>query len=204
MNLFACRHLQRRRVQAVWIRALHPKYRANPLATAQTTTTTTRYNPGTFADPGFEILYLAEDNTVALFEVQALLGSAYPGGAFAPSPAGGAWMTLQVHVNLQAVVDLTRPSALRLIQTSVQELTGDWRGYALRNPHRQRGGTHGSDVPTQMLGRSLERVSDLEGFIAYSARIATHRNLMIFPRKLLPGSQLRCQDPTTGKWVAIP
>jgi len=153
-------------------------------------------------DPAFEILYLAEDARLALFEVQALLGSAYPGGPLVPNPAGVAWTLVDVQVNLQAIVNFTRLKARNLIQTSVQELTGDWRAYSLRNPTKL-GGTHGSDVPTQMLGRRLERIRGLEGFLSYSARVATRRNLMVFPRKLLPGSQLRYRDLATGNWVAF-
>jgi hypothetical protein len=83
-------------------------------------------------------------------------------------------------------------------------LTGDWRGYALRNPARPRGGINGSDVPTQMLGRRLERVRGVEGFLSYSARNSTRKILMIFPHKLLHNSQLRCQDPATGNWITLP
>jgi len=204
MNLRQCAHLQRRPLRGTWFRALHPRHLANPLGTAHTRTHATRFNPGTVADPAFEILYLAEDNTVALFEVQALLGSAYPGAVFVPNPAGGPWTLLNVTVRLQAVVDFTRPASHNLIKTSIQELTGDWRAYALRRPNRQRGGVHGSDVPTQLLGRRLERIRGVEGFLSYSARVATRRTLMIFPRKLMPGSQLRFQDLATGNWVTLP
>lgn len=204
MNLAQCGQLHRRRLQGTWIRALHPRHLANPLGTAHTTAHSTRFNPGTPTDPAFEILYLAEDARVALFEVQALLGSAYPGTAFVPNPAGGAWSLIDVQVNLQAVVDFTQSSSIRRIETSVQELTGDWRAYALRRPTRLRGGIHGSDVPTQRLGRRLERIRGLEGFLSYSARVATRRTLMIFPHKLLPDSQLRYRDPATGNWHTLP
>jgi hypothetical protein len=204
MNLSQCQNLQRRPLHGTWIRALHPKYFANPLSAAHTPTQASRFSPGTLADPAFEILYLAEDTTVALFEVQALLGSAYPGGIFIPNPAGGAWTLVDVQVSVQAIVDFTRSTSLKRIQTSFQELTGDWRAYALRNPMRPSGGSHGSDVPTQMLGRRLERIRGLEGFLSYSARVATQRNLMIFPHKLLSGSQLRYRDPATGNWLSLP
>ena len=108
MNLSLCVHLHRRPLHGTWKRALHPRYLANPLGTAHTRTHSTRFNPGTTADPAFEILYLTEDTTVALFEVQALLGSAYPGAPFVPNPAGGAWALIDVQVQLQAVVDFTR------------------------------------------------------------------------------------------------
>lgn len=134
----------------------------NPLSTAHTPTHASRFNPGTPADPAFEILYLAEDATLALFEVQALLGSAYPGGTFVPNPAGGTWTLMDVEVDLQAVVDFTRLNSRKRIETSVQELTGDWRAYALRTPARPRGGVHGSDVPTQQLGRRLEKIRGLD------------------------------------------
>ncbi len=204
MNLAQCSRLHRRPLRGTWIRALHPRHLANPLGTAHTPTHATRFNPGTVPDPGFEILYLAENASVALFEVQALLGSAYPGAAFVPNPAGGPWTLIDVQVDLQAVVDLTRRTSHNLIETSVQELTGDWRAYRLRRPSRLCGGRYGSDVPTQSLGRRLARIRGVEGFLSYSAPVATQRNLMIFPRKLLPGSQLRYRDPTTGDWLTLP
>ena len=204
MKLSQCGKLARGSVLGTWVRALHPRYLANPLGTAHTPRHASRFSPGTPADPAFEILYLAEDATVALFEVQALLGSAYPGATFLPSPAGGPWTVINVHVDLQEVVDFTRLKSRALVEASAQELTGDWRGYALRNPIRARGGIHGSDVPTQMLGRRLERVRRVEGFISYSARIATRRILMVFPHKLQPGSQLRYYDPVTARWITRP
>ena len=203
MNLSQCRHLHRRPLHGTWIRALHPKHAGNPLSTAHTPKHASRFNPGTPADAAFEILYLAEDASVALFEVQALLGSAYPGANFVPNPAGGPWTLLDVEVDLQAVVDFTRPGSRNLIETSAQELTGDWRAYALRTPARPRGGVHGSDVPTQQLGRRLEKIRGLEGFLSYSARIATRQNLMNFPHKLLKGSRLRYRDPKSGNWVTV-
>jgi len=149
-------------------------------------------------------LYLAEDQTTTLFEVQALLGSPYPGAVFVANPAGGAWTLVDVHVNLQAVVDFTRLTSRQLIKTTIQELTGDWRGYSLRNPNRIRGGLHGSDVPTQALGRRLAAVPGIEGFISYSAKAATRKTLMVFPQKLLPGSQLQCRDPASGALIVVP
>ena len=96
MNLAPCRHLHRHPLRGTWIRALHPRYVANPLGTAHTTTHATRFNPGTVADPAFEILYLTEHASVALFEEQALLGSGYPGATFIPNPAGGPWTLMDV------------------------------------------------------------------------------------------------------------
>jgi hypothetical protein len=78
MNLSRCRQLHRGPLGGTWIRALHPRHAANPLNVAHTPTHASRFNPGTVADPAFEILYLAQDATVALFDAQALLGSLPP------------------------------------------------------------------------------------------------------------------------------
>jgi hypothetical protein len=204
MRLAQCGHLPRRPLQGNWIRVVHPKYLANPLSTAHTAAHATRFNPGTTPDPSFQILYLAEDLTTGLFEVQALLGSPYPGAVSVPSPAGGGWVGIDVKVDLQAVVDFTRYAPRYLVQTSVQELTGDWRGYWLRSPARPRGGMHGSDVPTQLLGRRLERVRGAEGFISFSSRVGTRRILMVFPHKLMSGSRLTYRDPLSGTTRTLP
>ncbi len=102
------------------------------------------------------------------------------------------------------VVDLTRLTSRDRIETSAQELTGDWLAYLLRNPNRPRGGMNGTDVRTQLLGRRLERIRGIEGFQSYSARIATRKTLMVFPHKRLQGSQFRYRDPTTGNWKILP
>jgi len=120
MNLAQCVQLHRHAIQGLWVRALHPRFLTAPLDTAHAPTHATRFSPGTSADPAFEILYLAEDATVALFEVQALLGSAYPGTPSIPNPAGGPWTLIDVEVDLQAVVDFTRRSSRNLVETSVQ------------------------------------------------------------------------------------
>ena len=70
--------------------------------------------------------------------------------------------------------------------------------------YRPRGGIHGSDVPTQRLGRQLERTAGIEGFIAYSARVATHKTLMIYPHKRLPGSRIDYWNKAKKKWVKWP
>jgi hypothetical protein len=67
-----------------------------------------------------------------MFEAGALFGlPTTPGGAIR-APAG-AWVTLTVHVQLDAIVDLSELSAQALLDLSVQELTGDWSGYRNRS-----------------------------------------------------------------------
>lgn len=130
----------------------------------------------------------------------ALLGSPLPRAAYVPNPAG-AWTIINVNITLSRVADLCRRSQRRLVSTSVQELTGDWRGYLLRNPTPTLAAPYWTNVPTQRLGHTLNLVPDLEAFTTCSAKVPTRRNLAIFPSKLLPGGMVRFTytDPSTGK-----
>jgi hypothetical protein len=203
VNLTACRSLAARQLTGTWYRAIQLKYWASLLATSHTATIPGRFNAGNSARPGFEILYFGEDHQVALFEVQALLGSPFPGSAFVPNPSGQ-WMIINVHVQLGRVADLTQGSQRRLIDTTVQELTGDWRGYLLRNPHAKLSRPYWTNVPTQRLGHALHGVRGLEGFLTYSARVATRKNLVVFPSRLRQGSSVRLDNPITGLTHTIP
>lgn len=49
-------------------------------------TIASRFSPASPADPGFEILYLAENHLVAMFEAQALFGSPLTPGLVIPNP----------------------------------------------------------------------------------------------------------------------
>lgn len=162
-----------------------------------------RFNAGNAIHPGFEILYFAEDHQVALFEVQALLGSPYPDATYIPNPSAS-WVVINVDIQLTQIVDLTKSSQRKIIDTTAQELTGDWRGYALRNPASALSAPYWSNAPTQRLGYALYGVDDLEGFLCYSARVATRRILVVFPQKLRPESFVRFHDPASGTVVSVP
>jgi hypothetical protein len=140
------------------------------------------------------VLYLAEDHQVALFEVGALHGHPLPegNGMLLPNPQQ-AWLLLNVRVVLQKVADLTRVSEQTLLSTTAQELTGDWRGYQKRQPHDSVNQPVGT-APTQALGQALFAVRGLEGFRTISARRPSRRILVVFPEKLLPGSEIEFAD----------
>jgi RES domain-containing protein len=193
------RSLARRPLVGTWYRALRPHHATTPLAGSHTATMPGRFNPGTIARPAFPVVYLAEDHLVALFEVSALLGSPLPGLTFLPT--GHPWTVINADVQLARVADLCRASERRLIETTVQELTGDWRGYSLRAAVPPPGG---ANVPAQRLSAALYAVRGLEGFLTYSAKVPTHRNLVVFPDKLRVGSFIRYTDPTTGVVHSIP
>ena len=150
MNLAACERLVTRPLTGTWYRAIQLKFWNSLLATAHTATIPGRFNAGNSTRSGFEILYFAEDQQVALFEVQALLGSPYP-GTNVPNPSG-AWVLINVDIQLSRIADLTRVPQRRRIDSTVQELTGDWRGYLLRNPHPNLASPFWTQVPTQKLG----------------------------------------------------
>lgn len=49
-------------------------------------------------------------------------------------------------------------------------------------------------APTQDLGEALFAVVGIEGFRTLSAKLAYHRNLIVFPEKMFKGSRLEFRD----------
>ena len=201
MNLSQCTALQPRPLTGIWYRAIQPQFWTTALATYQTRVIPSRFNTGATATPQFELLYLSENHLVALFEVQALLGSPTQPGGIIPHPRQ-AWTVLNVEVQLHAVVDLTQDFQLQLIETTAQELTGDWRSYQQRRPTTSVS-RPARVAPTQALGAALFAVPGLEGFRTLSAKLPYYSNLVVFPQKLQPGSQVVFSDPATGQRHAL-
>jgi hypothetical protein len=88
---------------------------------------------------------------------------------------------------LSAVADLTATDQQALLETTMQELTGNWDAYAP------------GEAPTQRLGSALFRTKNVEGFLANSARIPKSKTLIVFPQKLHKGSEVVFEDQITGK-----
>lgn len=165
MNLAACATVSVTPLTGTWYRAIQPHHLASALNTSHTKLIPSRFNEGSSASPQFEVLYLAENHLVALFEVQALLGSSHTPGGVVPHPRR-AWTILNVSVNLQAVADLTDTVTQSMLATTAQELTGDWRGYQLRGPSASVKWPVGP-APTQQLGSALHSTRNLERFITF-------------------------------------
>jgi hypothetical protein len=197
MNLGACARLRTGPEAGVWYRAVEPNHLRAALATAHTVFSISRFSPATPAVAAFPVLYLAENQLVALFEVGALVAATGPGGVLLPNPRQ-AWTILNVQVSLQNVADLCDVAEQTKLSTTAQELTGDWRAYYLRTPLTPVRG------PTQDLGQALYQVAGLEGFLTVSAKMPTHRNLVVFPNKLHPGSHILFSDSATGQTHTIP
>jgi hypothetical protein len=190
MNISACGGLPTVIEGGTWYRAARLHHLPTVLRTAHTKSIPSRFNAGKLSTPAFETLYLADSPLVALFEVQALLGSPTdPGGAI-PNPAG-AWVIVNAVVRLKTVIDLTDDATVQFsLSTTAQELTGDWRGYQLRNhltPVRSPNGV----APTQVLGAAFYGMSpEIEGFVSLSSRVPYSRILCVFPDRLVPGSSV--------------
>jgi hypothetical protein len=201
MNVSACRRLSLAPVTGIWYRTVELRYLETALSSSHTSDNPTRFCGGTGADFPFEILYLCENTLVAQFEVGALLGSPWELGGVVTRP-GRSWADVSVSVRLQFVADLTLPPEQTLLETTVQELTGDWQGYHRRKPDSPVREPVGR-APTQDLGEALYNVPQLEGFLSVSAKVPSHRNLNVFPEKLQKGSQLIFEYPERGLRVEV-
>ena len=132
------------------------------------------------AAPAFEVLYLAENPMVALFEARALFGSPLTPGGVVPHPSRPL-VTLPILVSLSSVSDLTDPAEAAAIGTNAQELTGDWRSYGTRvGPPAP----HTGVPPTQNLGSALFALGSLQGFVSFSATLPDYKILVVFPARL--------------------
>jgi hypothetical protein len=99
-----------------------------------------------------------------------------------------------VSVVLHQVADLTQVSQQNLLQTTAQELTGDWKGYQYRTAPTATIQAPTGTAPTQDLGEALFSIAGLEGFRTLSAKLPYHRNLVVFPEKMFKGSRLEFRD----------
>lgn len=202
MNVGNCSQLIGRPEHGTWFRSIQLQYLNTALQISHTQTLPSRFTSG----KGTSVLYLAETPLVAQFEVEAMLGSPY--GFQLPNPHRS-WAILNVHVGLQHIADLTQTYEQGQVGTTTQELTGDWRGYQLRAVIGSSIQPTGGPAPTQELGETVATATALEGFIVPSAKMPTHRNLVIFPDQLATGSTIIFtypdpSDPTRSITETIP
>ena len=198
MNLSACPTLLRTIEGGTWHRAVQPQHLSGALDLGYTRDVPSRFNAGG-NDGQMQILYLGENQLVTLFEVEALFGNPLTP---TPNPARP-WTTVPIIVRLHEVADLSRVATQGLLDTTAQELTGDWKGYAIRTPMHSVSEPAGL-APTQELGAAVYAVPGLEGFITVSAKLPDSRNLVVFPQKLHSGSRLEYYDPQTRQTHVLP
>jgi len=198
VNVAGVRNITPVPLTGTWYRAIQPQFWSTLLQTSHTRASPSRFNAGVNQ---FEAFYLAENHLVALQEVGALVGTPSPGGLF-PLPHR-AWSVINVAVHLTAVADLTRHSQRSLVGTNAQELTGDWRSYAVRH---QVAGRPGSPplAPTQRLGAELFGDTRFEALKTYSAKQPFSAVLVVFPQRLASSSRVIFRDPVSKRPLSLP
>ena len=171
-------------------------YRAAPAGVADPYHVPSRRAVNRFNDgaAGYRLLYFAQDPATALIEARAVLG--FVPGPYAPAaPAPRLWTLIRYRVQIGSnhVVDFGQPKNRAEIDTSVQELTGDWQGYHIRRlvdapvfPIEDRR----NRARTQELGAwfSAYRLGGYFGFLSPSARNPIVQNLVLFFDRLPPRS----------------
>jgi RES domain len=198
MNLAAVSLLTDHPENRTWYRVVGTGYLASAIATAHTVVVPSRFYDPITAYPQFSSLYVSDNPLVAMFEAQALFGSPTTPGGSVPAPAGGAWAVLRVGVQLDAVVDLSDVASQALLDVSVQELTGDWRGYRQRSMTTNVGNPIGT-APTQALGEAIHRdPRGLEAMLIVSAKVPYNRNLVAFPGHLRRSSFVEYEWTDSG------
>jgi hypothetical protein len=113
MRLSGCRKLKLGPVTGDWYRAIRQEHWPTRLSARHTITETSRFNAGTVENPSYQVLYLAKNHLIALFEVRALMGK--PESPI-PDPRS-TWTTLNLNVVLHRVADLTDPGEQKLTET---------------------------------------------------------------------------------------
>lgn len=183
MNLAAVSLLTDHPENRTWYRVVGTRYLTSAVATAHTIAVPSRFYDSNTAFPQFTSLYISDSSLVAMFEAQAPFGSPITPGGSVPAPAG-AWTVLTVRLQLDAVVDLSDVGSQALLDTNVQELTGDWRGYRQRSTATNVSQPTGT-APTQALGETVHRdPRGLEGLLTVSAKVPYNQKLVAFPGHL--------------------
>ena len=166
-----------RLARSTWYRAT-PGRRA-PLEFGHTSKATTRFGSALCQ---YFMLYFAADPATALLEVEAVVATHNPPHTHNIQPS--AYTVWPVSVALNNVVDFGDPGCRRVVGTSAQELTGDWRTRhpAAGSPPVVR--SRASEAPTQQLGAALEHGPSVKGFLTPSAKAPAISNLVVFPHRV--------------------
>jgi hypothetical protein len=197
VNAAACRRkLVRRRERRTWYRAFDPRHALTPLSSVHTIGVMFRFSPGNEAVQPFEILHFSESHDLTLWEMGAVYGSIRD-GIVLPNPTVCVQI-INVEVDLQQIGDLTVVAEQAKLRTSVQELTGDWKGYQRRRANSSVFEPRDDVAPTQVLGEAMF-AAGFEGFRAVSAKVPDQMNLVVFPQNLIRGSRVSFVDTGTGQ-----
>ncbi|MCZ0942361.1 MAG: RES family NAD+ phosphorylase [Gammaproteobacteria bacterium] len=132
-----------------------------------------RFNPG-----HLQVMYFAPDPLVARFEARDVLGQWF-GDAIPSLRDRQVVVEYRILLGPQALIVDARPTHLAAVETTVQEMTGDWQNYDRR----------GMSAPTQNLASAVfGRRDSPMGLMAPSARNPLKDNLILFAERLPPRS----------------
>jgi hypothetical protein len=202
VNLAACGGLSLNPENRVWYRAVNLAYGDGlEQRTHDDLANAVQSRRAAASASAFPDSVSAEDPVTATFEFGAMLGNPFVPGGAVPHP-GRAFAMLNVQVTLSQVADLTGPAAQTQLQTTAQELTGDWDGYQVRGAATPISSPVGQ-APTQELRHALFQVN-VEGFRSISAKVPCNDTLMVFPQRLRPGSSLVFRDQSGTLPIASP
>ena len=150
-----------------------------PLDFRHTSIAATRFGA---ARSQYFILYFAADPATALLEVEAVVATHNPPQTHYLQPS--AYTIWPISVTLNNVIDFGDPRSRSAVETSAQELTGDWRAQrpSAGKPPTVR--SRALEAPTQQLGAALENSPDVEGFLTPSAKAPAISNLVVFPHRV--------------------
>jgi RES domain-containing protein len=154
-------------------RAVNLRYVDSPLSAIGSIRTGGRYN----AKGVFEALYLAENPTTTLLEVEF---SASSNGKFIAKPKEP-YVVFSIHFELKQLIDLAASASLETLGSTRTDLTQSWRLKQLR----------GEPILTQSIGMKVLELGH-EGF-KYPSATDNSTNLAVFPKNLKPGSFLEIE-----------
>jgi RES domain-containing protein len=166
-------------------RVFKPKYLLAPLSTEGAFHYGGRYNP----PKQLQLLYLAEDPITALSEARMLVD---PLGSMLHR--SDSRIILATLYRLERVLDLSDLVVLDTLDTSFQELTGDWTLDAL----------HGRLPPTQRLGQACFEQGSFEAIRYPSAQNRSFYNFAIYRDRLQEPSFVRIKDSSGVFSGALP
>lgn len=137
----------------------------------------------------FRLLYFAFDENTALLEARAIVGKPDPTKVSAIG-----WTTIRVDVSLKNVADLRGSAERAKVETTVQELTGDWKDYANRTSTSLDISSN-PPAPTQRFGAALHSNTKCQGFLTPSAMNPLVANLVVFADRVAIDGQALTISP---------
>lgn len=156
--------------EAAWFRSVDKRYQYEPPLFRPSKS---RFNPG-----HLHVMYFAPDPLLARFEARDVLGQWF-GDAIPSLRDRHVVVEYRIELGPAASIIDARPAQLAAVETTVQEMTGDWPSYGLR----------GTLAPTQNLASAVfDRLDKSMGLMAPSARNPLKDNLVLFAERLPPRS----------------